>query len=128
MARAEVTGWCPFEDRAPRTDDELFAPTPQAKAAIFYSFAEGEARDQYYDSQTMASMRHSQTPLAYEMNYHPLTEVHGAPLRLRVENQLGYKMVKWISAIEFAEDYRHVYQGTGDYQEDHDFFDTRADI
>jgi DMSO/TMAO reductase YedYZ molybdopterin-dependent catalytic subunit len=66
--------------------------------------------------------------LAYEMEYRPLGDVHGAPLRLRVENQLGYKMVKWISAVEFARDYRHVYQGQGGYQEDHDFFDTMADI
>jgi DMSO/TMAO reductase YedYZ molybdopterin-dependent catalytic subunit len=29
--------------------------------------------------------------------------VYGAPLRLRVENQLGYKMVKWIERIEFIE-------------------------
>ena len=62
------------------------------------------------------------------MNYQPLNDVHGAPLRLRVENQLGFKMVKWISAIEFTEDYLHIYKGTGGYQEDHDFFDTMADI
>ena len=37
------------------------------------------------------------------MNGEPLTEVYGAPLRLRVENQLGYKMVKWIERIEFIE-------------------------
>lgn len=41
--------------------------------------------------------------LAYEMNQAPLPEVYGAPLRLRVENQLGYKMVKWIERIEFVE-------------------------
>jgi sulfoxide reductase catalytic subunit YedY len=35
------------------------------------------------------------------MNGQPLPEVYGAPLRLRVENQLGYKMVKWIERIEF---------------------------
>jgi methionine sulfoxide reductase catalytic subunit len=37
------------------------------------------------------------------MNGEPLTRVYGAPLRLRVENQLGYKMVKWIERIEFIE-------------------------
>ena len=35
------------------------------------------------------------------MNDQPLPDVYGAPLRLRVENQLGYKMVKWIERIEF---------------------------
>jgi len=37
------------------------------------------------------------------MNYEDLPERYGAPLRLRVENQLGYKMVKWIERIEFVE-------------------------
>jgi DMSO/TMAO reductase YedYZ molybdopterin-dependent catalytic subunit len=45
-----------------------------------------------------------QTLLAYERNYQPLDHLYGAPLRLRVENQLGFKMVKWIPAIEFVED------------------------
>ena len=43
---------------------------------------------------------HPQSLLAYEMNGAPLPELHGAPLRLRVENQLGYKQVKWIREIE----------------------------
>jgi len=37
--------------------------------------------------------------IALEMNYHPLPEEYGAPLRLRIENQLGYKMVKQINKI-----------------------------
>ena len=37
------------------------------------------------------------------MNWYPLTAVYGAPLRSRVENQLGYKMVKWIERIEFIQ-------------------------
>jgi DMSO/TMAO reductase YedYZ molybdopterin-dependent catalytic subunit len=62
------------------------------------------------------------------MNFAPLDEVHGAPLRLRVENQLGFKMVKWITAIEFVQSFRHVRQGEGGYASDHEFFDTMADI
>ena len=45
------------------------------------------------------------------MNYEPLNHLHGAPLRLRVENQLGFKMVKWIQAIEFVEDVQVDRQG-----------------
>jgi DMSO/TMAO reductase YedYZ molybdopterin-dependent catalytic subunit len=41
---------------------------------------------------------HEVNPLAYETNHQPLTHLHGEPLRLRVENQLGFKMVKWIQA------------------------------
>jgi DMSO/TMAO reductase YedYZ molybdopterin-dependent catalytic subunit len=62
------------------------------------------------------------------MNYGPLNELHGAPLRLRVENQLGFKMVKWISAIEFAESPKGIYQGQGGYNEDNEFFGSMANI
>ena len=51
---------------------------------------------QFYDSLSMQNAVRPQTLLAYEMNFEPLTHLHGAPLRLRVENQLGFKMVKWI--------------------------------
>ena len=50
--------------------------------------------------------RHPQTILAYEMNGTPLTIPHGAPLRLRVETQLGFKMVKYLRSIELVDDYR----------------------
>jgi sulfoxide reductase catalytic subunit YedY len=45
----------------------------------------------------------AQCLLASRMNGQRLRQVYGAPLRLRVENQLGYKMVKWIERIEFIE-------------------------
>jgi DMSO/TMAO reductase YedYZ molybdopterin-dependent catalytic subunit len=62
------------------------------------------------------------------MNFKPLTEVHGAPLRLRVENQLGFKMVKWIKAIEFVADVQSIDQGEGGYAEDHEYFGELANI
>jgi methionine sulfoxide reductase catalytic subunit len=62
------------------------------------------------------------------MNSAPLTDLHGAPLRLRVENQLGFKMVKWIRAIEFVESPKGVYQGEGGYNEDHEYFGELANI
>ena len=107
---------------------KLVRPKPDAKAVIFYSFGEGLGGGQYYDSHTIENVRHQQTLLAYEMNFKPLGEVYGAPLRLRVENQLGFKMVKWITAIEFVEDFQHVCQGEGGYNSDNEFFDTMADI
>jgi DMSO/TMAO reductase YedYZ molybdopterin-dependent catalytic subunit len=102
--------------------------SPKARVAIFYSFGEGLEGGEYYDSHTMEHLLHPQTLLAYEMNFGPLPLEHGAPLRLRVENQLGFKMVKWIRAIELAEDYRHVYKGYGGYAADNEFFDSMADI
>jgi sulfoxide reductase catalytic subunit YedY len=107
---------------------KLVRPMPNAKAVIFYSFSEGSEGGQYYDSHTIENIRHPQSLLAYEMNYEPLSDVHGAPLRLRVENQLGFKMVKWVCAIEFVEDFKHAYKGHGGYAEDNEFFDSMADI
>ena len=107
---------------------KLVRPKTNVRAVVFYSFGEGLEGGQYYDSHTIENVRHPQTILAYEMNFQPLNEVHGAPLRLRVENQLGFKMVKWVQAIEFVESYRRVYEGYGGYNSDHEFFDTMADI
>jgi DMSO/TMAO reductase YedYZ molybdopterin-dependent catalytic subunit len=53
----------------------------------------------------LKAMGNEETILAWEMNYDPLPLQYGAPLRPRVENQLGYKMVKWIRSIEFVESY-----------------------
>ena len=73
----------------------------------------------------LANMRHDLTLLAYDMNGEPLNVLHGAPLRLRCENQLGYKMVKWIAAIEFVADFAHLGAGQGGYNEDHEFYGSR---
>ncbi|MFI5167990.1 MAG: molybdopterin-dependent oxidoreductase [Thermoanaerobaculales bacterium] len=109
-------------------------PGPTAKAVVFYSFGEGVEFDtgvaggQYYDSLSIENALHPQTLLAYEMNYQPLPHLHGAPLRLRVENQLGFKMVKWIKAIEFVEGVGSINKGEGGYAEDHEYFGELASI
>jgi DMSO/TMAO reductase YedYZ molybdopterin-dependent catalytic subunit/thiosulfate reductase cytochrome b subunit len=69
-----------------------------------------------------------QTILAYEMNGQPLPILHGAPLRLRVETQLGFTMVKYIRAIEFIEDYKTIGQGQGGWREDFQYFSQEAGI
>ena len=113
---------------------KLVRPRPAAKAVVFYSFGEGVdfgtgvANGQYYDSLSMENARNPQTLLAYEMNDLPLSQSHGAPLRLRVENQLGFKMVKWIQAIEFVQDVKSIYKGEGGYAEDHEYFGELANI
>jgi len=66
--------------------------------------------------------------LAYEMNGHPLPIPHGAPLRLRVETQLGFTMVKYIRAIEFIDDYHDIGEGQGGWREDHQYFSQEAGI
>jgi DMSO/TMAO reductase YedYZ molybdopterin-dependent catalytic subunit len=59
---------------------------------------------------------------------HPLEVPYGAPLRLRCETLLGYKMVKWLSNIEFVEDYRTIRAGTGGSREDHRYYEQPASI
>ncbi len=109
-------------------------PAREAKAVIFYSFGDGfdvstgVANGEYYDSLSIGNARHPHTMLAYEMNHEPLGPLHGAPLRLRVENQLGFKMVKWIKAIEFVADIRSIKKGEGGYAEDHEYFGELANI
>lgn len=107
---------------------EQVQPGPEARFAVFTSFGEGGEGGPYFDVHTIEDLKHPQSILAYEMNYEPLPIVYGAPLRLRVENQLGFKQVKWIKTITFVASYRGVSQGEGGYNEDQEFFGCRAEI
>jgi DMSO/TMAO reductase YedYZ molybdopterin-dependent catalytic subunit len=71
---------------------------------------------------------HPQTILAYEMNGQLLPIPHGAPLRLRLETQLGFKMVKYIRVIEFVEDYKNIGNGYGGWAEDNLYRSQEAGI
>ncbi|MGA9867220.1 MAG: molybdopterin-dependent oxidoreductase [Acetobacteraceae bacterium] len=107
---------------------DLVRPTEDARYAVFYSFADGGDGGRYYDVHKIDNMRHELTILAYEMNGAPLGVLHGAPLRLRCENELGFKMVKWIAAIEFVHDFADLGAGQGGYNEDHEFYGYRMPI
>ena len=106
----------------------IVRPKTDARAVVFYSFGEGGEGGEFYDNLPMENALHPQTLLACEMNFQPLGEMHGAPLRLRVENQLGFKMVKWIRAIEFVSSLRSIGRGEGGYNEDHEYFGELANI
>ncbi len=107
---------------------DLAKPKPEAKWVVFYSFAQGPEGGLYYDAQDIEQMSYDLTMLAYEMNNEPLSFGHGAPLRLRNEVQLGFKMVKWIKGIEFIEDFSEIGGGLGGYNNDHEFFGYRQSI
>ncbi|GAA3737205.1 hypothetical protein GCM10022239_11220 [Leifsonia bigeumensis] len=107
---------------------DLVKPKPEAKWVIFYSFALGPDGGIYYDAQSMEQMRYPLTMLAYEMNDEDLSFGHGAPLRLRNEVQLGFKMVKWIKGVEFVEHFDEIGGGHGGYNNDHEFFGYRQSI
>lgn len=73
---------------------------------------------QYYESVDLVDAFHPQTLLAYDMNNAALTVPHGAPLRLRVERQLGYKMAKYLMKIEAVTGFEKIGGGNGGFWED----------
>ncbi len=100
---------------------------PQAKYVVFHCAdnLEGEpekggmqAAGQYYESLALADAVHPQTILAHAMNGKPLDVGHGAPLRLRVERQLGYKQAKYVQRIQVTDTLSGFYGGKGGYWED----------
>ena len=72
----------------------------------------------YYGSIDLIDARHPQTILAYGLNGKPLPVENGAPLRVRVERQLGYKMPKYIHKIELVDSFATMGLGKGGYWED----------
>jgi len=73
---------------------------------------------QYYESIDLRDAFHPQTIMAYAMNGKPLDVAHGAPLRLRVERQLGYKQAKYVESIEITDSFSGIAGGRGGYWED----------
>lgn len=95
---------------------------PAARYIAFFCFdALEETTDgsgDYYETVDLDDAYHPQTILAYEMNDQVLPVAHGAPLRLRLERQLGYKMAKYITRIEAIESFDQIKGGRGGYWED----------
>lgn len=73
---------------------------------------------QYYESIDLIDAFHPQTILAHALNDAPLTIGHGAPLRLRVERQLGYKQAKYVMRIEAVDRLDGLGRGKGGFWED----------
>lgn len=111
-----------------KTIVDLVHPDPAAKWVVFYSLGDGPDGGIYYDAHPIEHMTHHLTMVAYDMNDAPLTFGHGAPLRLRNENELGFKQVKWIKGIEFVADFSEIGGGHGGYNQDHEFFGYRQSI
>lgn len=94
---------------------------PKARFIVFHCFDalnQAEDGERYYESIDLIDARHPQTILAWEMNGEVLPVPHGAPLRLRVERQLGYKHAKYVKRIEAVESFAHLGGGKGGYWED----------
>jgi len=94
-------------------------PKPEARYVVFYcADPMDEIGTRYYESIDMDDARHPQTILAYELNDQTLPIANGAPLRVRIERQLGYKMAKYIMGIQLVESYASIGKGKGGYWED----------
>jgi len=95
---------------------------PEARYIVFHCADDLEnspdGRGLYYESIDLVDAFHPQTIMAYEMNGQTLPVPHGAPLRLRVERQLGYKMAKYVMRIEAVENYSGLGLGRGGFWED----------
>ena len=95
---------------------------PAAKFIAFYCADSLElsldGTGQYYETIDLIDAMHPQTLLAYQMNDLPLDIPHGAPLRLRLERQLGYKMAKYVMRIEAIQSFDKLGRGKGGYWED----------
>ena len=97
-------------------------PKPEAKYLVFHCADTFDGRDgeqePYYESIDMNDAYHAQTILAYELNDKALPVKNGAPLRLRVERQLGYKHAKYLMRIELVANFAQLHGGKGGYWED----------
>jgi DMSO/TMAO reductase YedYZ molybdopterin-dependent catalytic subunit/thiosulfate reductase cytochrome b subunit len=113
---------------------DLVRPKPEADTVVLYAFddkgeTEGEGRWGYfYSTVPLWLARKPQTLLVLDMNDGPLPVEHGAPLRLRLETQLGFKMTKWIKGIELTAGYQQIGMGQGGWREDQQYYANAAGI
>lgn len=113
---------------------ELVKPTEKARYLVFYALDDKgltEAEGRYgffYGSIPIHIARNPQSILALDMNGAPLPVAHGAPIRVRLETQLGFKMVKWVGAIEFVESIDDIGLGQDGWREDQQFYANAAGI
>ncbi len=89
----------------------------EAKYVVFRCADQYHGAD-YYESVDMVEAYHPQTIVAHMLNGEVLPEKNGAPLRLRVERQLGYKHAKYLTAIEAVASLDEIGEGQGGYWED----------
>jgi DMSO/TMAO reductase YedYZ molybdopterin-dependent catalytic subunit len=105
-------------------------PAAAANYVVFHCAdpMESDGSSLYYESIDMDDAYHVQTILAYELNDRPLPVANGAPLRLRVERQLGYKHAKYLMRIELASSLDGIHGGKGGYWEDSNGYQWYAGI
>ncbi len=94
-------------------------PKGEARFVVFHcADPMDDAGTKYYESIDLEDAYHPQTLLAYDLNDSPLPIANGAPIRVRIERQLGYKMAKYIMGIEVVTSFENIGRGKGGYWED----------
>ena len=90
---------------------------PEARYIVFRCADRLNGAD-YYESIDLEDAYHPQTIVAHRLNGEPLPVLNGAPLRMRIERQLGYKHAKYLTAIEAVASLDGIGDGEGGYWED----------
>ncbi len=96
----------------------LVKPAAEARFVVFHCFDRDDTNNPYYESLNLHQAAHPQTLLALDLNDKPLDPDHGAPVRLRIPTQLGYKSAKWVERIELVSSFATIAGGSGGYWED----------
>jgi DMSO/TMAO reductase YedYZ molybdopterin-dependent catalytic subunit len=86
---------------------KLVDASTRAKWVVFHAF------DDFWGSVDMPEALHPQTLLVHEMNGETLSPDHGAPVRLRIPRQLGYKNTKFIARITVVDSLKNIGTGLG---------------
>ncbi|MDR6848037.1 MAG: molybdopterin-dependent oxidoreductase [Sphingomonas sp.] len=100
----------------------------RAARYVVFTCADLYSGQAYYESLDLIDAFHPQTILAWAMNDRMLSVAHGAPIRLRVERQLGYKHAKYVMRIDAVASLAGIGLGKGGYWEDRVDYDWYAGI
>jgi len=90
---------------------------PEARYIVFRC-ADTMGDAPYYESIDLIDAFHPQTLVAHSLNGAPLPVENGAPLRMRIERQLGYKHAKYVHTVEAVASLAGIGRGKGGYWED----------
>jgi DMSO/TMAO reductase YedYZ molybdopterin-dependent catalytic subunit len=125
-----VEGWSAIGKwQGPRLETllRLAGMSDSARYVVFHC-ADRFGSQPYYESIDLVDAFHPQTILAWAMNDAPLNVGHGAPVRLRVERQLGYKHAKYVMRVEAVASLAGIGAGKGGYWEDSNGYEWYAGI
>jgi len=86
---------------------------PQAKYVVAVTYDTDDSGQPWWESIDMVDAWHPQTLLAYGMNGPELPVPHGAPVRLKVPRQMGYKSVKYLRRITLTDTVKNIGKGFG---------------